>query len=61
MTPSVLFDAHAESYDATLNRALAVSGEGKEYYARERVRFLATRLKATCSPKMSHSGCESSG
>ncbi len=45
MTDTAHFDSYAESYDATLGRALAVSGEGKDYYARERVRFLAGRLK----------------
>lgn len=53
MTSSTHFDAYAESYDATLDRALAVSGEGKDYYARERVRFLAARLKGIgASPRM---------
>ena len=35
------FDGHADTYDDDLNRGLAVSGENKEYFARERVRWLA--------------------
>jgi trans-aconitate methyltransferase len=34
------FDRHAETYDDDLNRALSVSGENKEYFARQRVRWL---------------------
>jgi len=45
MTPSAHFDSYAESYDAALSRALAVSGEGKDFYARERVQFLAGILR----------------
>ena len=35
------FDGHADTYDDDLNRGLAVSGESKDYFARERVRWLA--------------------
>jgi SAM-dependent methyltransferase len=38
------FDDVAEDYDATLNRGLAVSGEDKTYFARERIRWLAREL-----------------
>ena len=40
------FDAYAGSYDSALNQGLALSGESKEYFARERVRWLAGRLAA---------------
>ena len=35
------FDDYAGSYDAALNQGLALSGESKEYFAHERVRWLA--------------------
>jgi SAM-dependent methyltransferase len=38
------FDLHADSYDADLNQALSVSGEGKNYFASRRVRWLAQCL-----------------
>ncbi len=38
------FDSHAENYDAGLARGLAVSGEGKAYYARGRILWLNRRL-----------------
>src|SRR5580704_10812599 len=38
------FDDYAGSYDSALNRGLSVSGESKEYFAHERVRWLAARL-----------------
>lgn len=40
------FDEYAGSYDRALNRGLALSGESKEYFARERVRWLAGRLSS---------------
>jgi trans-aconitate methyltransferase len=40
------FDLYAGSYDRALNRGLALSGESKQYFARERVRWLAARLSA---------------
>jgi SAM-dependent methyltransferase len=40
------FDAHAADYDRALNQGLSLSGESKEYFARERVRWLAGRLAA---------------
>ena len=39
------FDSYAGSYAATLNRALAVTGESVDYYAEQRVVHLARRLK----------------
>jgi SAM-dependent methyltransferase len=38
------FDDYAENYDSALNEGLSLSGESKEYFARERVRWLAARL-----------------
>jgi SAM-dependent methyltransferase len=38
------FDGHADTYDDDLNRGLSVSGENKEYFAHERVRWLASCL-----------------
>ncbi|HEY6316568.1 MAG TPA: class I SAM-dependent methyltransferase, partial [Acidimicrobiia bacterium] len=38
------FDNYASNYDSALNRGLAVSGESKDYFARQRVRWLAARL-----------------
>ena len=40
----VAFDRYAENYDAALDRGLSASGEGKEYFARGRVEWLARRL-----------------
>ena len=39
------FDDVADDYTATLNEGLAVSGEDKDFFARERVRFLARELE----------------
>jgi len=38
------FDLCSSDYDAYLNQALAATGEEKEYYARGRIRWLATCL-----------------
>jgi SAM-dependent methyltransferase len=38
------FDAYALQYDAALEQGLSLTGESKEYFARERVRWLARRL-----------------
>jgi SAM-dependent methyltransferase len=35
------FDQHADIYDAELNQGLAITGETKEYFAQERVKWLA--------------------
>lgn len=40
------FDTYAAGYDAALNRGLALSGEGKEYFAEHRVRWLRQCLGA---------------
>ena len=40
------FDEFADSYEADLNQALAVSGEDKDFFARGRVHFLADCLHA---------------
>jgi len=40
------FDAYADDYDAALDRGLAASGEGKEYFASRRVEWLAGRLRS---------------
>jgi SAM-dependent methyltransferase len=39
------FDDFAGDYDGTLNRALSVSGESKDYFARGRVLWLAEKLR----------------
>jgi SAM-dependent methyltransferase len=44
MNDSSEFDRFAENYDECLNQALAASGEGKEFFARGRVEWLARRL-----------------
>src|SRR6185503_11333593 len=38
------FDDYAGSYDSALNEGLSLSGESREYFAHERVRWLAARL-----------------
>ena len=45
MNADSAFDAYAESYDDALNRGLAVAGEGKEYFARRRIEWVAGRLR----------------
>jgi SAM-dependent methyltransferase len=42
---TVDFDEYASTYDAALGRGLGVSGESKEHFARERVAWLARRLR----------------
>ncbi|MBK5187430.1 MAG: class I SAM-dependent methyltransferase [Gemmatimonadaceae bacterium] len=44
------FDAYAENYDEALAMGLSVTGEPKEYYAEERVRWLAKRLASAKWP-----------
>jgi SAM-dependent methyltransferase len=39
-----VFDQYARSYDDALGQGLAVSGEGREYFARRRVEFLGACL-----------------
>jgi SAM-dependent methyltransferase len=38
------FDDYAQSYDSALNQGLSLSGESREYFAHQRVRWLAARL-----------------
>jgi SAM-dependent methyltransferase len=38
------FDRHADTYDEDLNRALTLSGEKRDYFARQRVRWLSRCL-----------------
>src|SRR5437762_10192662 len=38
------FDNYAGNYDSALNLGLSLSGESKEYFAHQRVRWLAARL-----------------
>jgi SAM-dependent methyltransferase len=45
MSAASQFDKHADTYDAELNQALAVSGEDKNYFARERVNWLKRSLQ----------------
>jgi SAM-dependent methyltransferase len=40
------FDDFAGDYDGTLNKALSVSGESKDYFSRGRVAWLAQELRA---------------
>lgn len=44
MTANAEFDEHAESYDTDLSRALSVSGEDKDYFARGRIQWLSKYL-----------------
>lgn len=44
MTKNVEFDQYAESYDEDLSQALSVSGEDKDYFARERIHWLSRCL-----------------
>lgn len=42
--PSGEFDEYADSYDASLEKGLAVSGESKDFFAEGRVQWLKRRL-----------------
>lgn len=44
MSSTSAFDACARKYDTALNQGLSLTGESKEYFAHERVRWLASRL-----------------
>lgn len=44
------FDAYADNYDEALAMGLSITGEPMEFYARERVRWLAKRLAAAKWP-----------
>jgi SAM-dependent methyltransferase len=47
MSDPAEFDRFADNYDECLNDALAASGETKEFFARERVEWLARCLKGS--------------
>jgi SAM-dependent methyltransferase len=47
MTADAEFDAFANSYQADLERALAASGEGQEYFARRRVDWVRRLLEGS--------------
>jgi SAM-dependent methyltransferase len=58
------FDAFAADYDAALNEGLSVVGESKEFFARERVRWLRRRLIERGFPsggKLLDFGCGAGG
>lgn len=58
-----VFDEYARSYDEALANGLAVSGEGREYFARGRVEFLAgclDRLRAQTRTVLDY-GCGTGG
>ena len=44
MKAQVQFDEYAENYDAALNQGLAVTGEGKDYFAAARIEWVARCL-----------------
>jgi SAM-dependent methyltransferase len=45
MIPAAEFDSFVTSYESDLDRALSVTGEGKDFFAEGRVRWLAGRLQ----------------
>jgi SAM-dependent methyltransferase len=49
MTGKIDFDCYADSYEAALAEGLAISGEGREYFARGRVTWLAACLRRMSS------------
>ncbi|MBP7148129.1 MAG: class I SAM-dependent methyltransferase [Acidobacteria bacterium] len=53
----VHFDDYAENYDAALDEAIGVSGEGKEFFARGRLTWLARRLPAGGHQRVLDFGC----
>jgi SAM-dependent methyltransferase len=54
-----LFDEYADSYESALGTALAVTGEGGQYYATGRVRWLAECLQQlnACTRRVLDFGC----
>lgn len=46
MLDSPEFDKYAETYDATLSRALSATGEDKHYFARGRMRWMLPLLRS---------------
>jgi len=63
MTETAAFDACADTYDAALNRGLSLSGESKDYFARRRIEWLASRLRQhQCRPeRVLDYGCGTGG
>ena len=51
------FDAFAANYDAELERGLALTGEGKTYYARRRLTWLRRRLGGRPANRVLDFGC----
>lgn len=45
MKPASQFDSFAHTYERDLDQALSISGEGKEYFARARIQWVAKRLR----------------
>jgi SAM-dependent methyltransferase len=60
---TAVFDAHADRYDAALNRGLALSGDSKEHFVRGRIEWLAARLaQRGCRPgRVLDYGCGTGG
>ncbi|MBL9151154.1 MAG: methyltransferase domain-containing protein [Verrucomicrobiales bacterium] len=44
--PAAEFDAFADNYDSELQKGLVLSGEGKDYFAAGRMRWLSSQLAA---------------
>lgn len=56
--PASEFDEYARSYDEALSQGLALSGEQKEHFARERVRWLARQIGSVgAAPRVLDFGC----
>ena len=45
MNSQAVVHEYAEDYDVALNQGLAATGEGKDYFARSLVEWLARRLR----------------
>lgn len=60
-TKAPAFDEYAGGYDEALGRGLSLTGEGKEYYARERVRRLAELLTPGAPGRILDYGCGTGG
>ncbi len=57
MMEKTCFDDFAESYDHSLEEALAISGEGKEFFARGRISWLARCLPRKPMRRVLDFGC----
>src|SRR5436309_2186112 len=44
MIPPIHFDDYAQNYDEALNQGLSATGEGKDYFAQGRIRWLTPCL-----------------